>query len=468
MTTDAPALDETIARAVDHRRAGRLAEAEALYLGVLAQQPHHPGVNHALGLIALNRGRVELAAERLAKAVAAAPERARFHNSLGAAYRALGLVEEALSAFERAVALDPGDAFAHTNQGLALHALRRPGAEAAFRRALEIRPDSATARGGLGVTLSREGRHDEAIEALQAALANLPADLELRLDLARAYVAAGRNDAAAAVAEQMRPFEDAPGFPTLRLCVVLAQAGRPELAAPFLHRSLERDPADAAGAGPMLARLAAAAPPPRASDAQMQGVYAVKAKSWDRTETYFAARMVAEAVEQRLVANGSVLDLGCGTGLVGEALRPRAGRLTGVDLSPHMLARAQAKGVYDELHEAEILAFLGAFEARYDAVACAATLIHFGRLDAAFSAVARRLATGGTFALTVFPFPDPHGFGLHPKLTFAQNGIYAHGAAYVAATAAACGLSVLVLADAVHEVGADGEAVGGLLVVLGR
>ena len=40
----------------------------------------------------------------------------------------------------------------------------------------------------------------------------------------------------------------------------------------------------------------------------------------------------------------SALDLGCGTGLMGEALRERIDHLTGVDLSAAMIAKARERG----------------------------------------------------------------------------------------------------------------------------
>ena len=60
----------------------------------------------------------------------------------------------------------------------------------------------------------------------------------------------------------------------------------------------------------------------------------------------------------------AVLDLGCGTGLAGPHVRARASRLVGVDLSPKMLERAAERGIYDELAEAEVVAYPGALPAR--------------------------------------------------------------------------------------------------------
>ena len=54
----------------------------------------------------------------------------------------------------------------------------------------------------------------------------------------------------------------------------------------------------------------------------------------------------------------AILDLGCGTGLNGMGLRPRAGYLAGIDLSPRMLALAKERGIYDLLEESEIVRWL--------------------------------------------------------------------------------------------------------------
>ena len=51
-------------------------------------------------------------------------------------------------------------------------------------------------------------------------------------------------------------------------------------------------------------------------------------------------------------AKGEIIDLGCGTGLIGQALKKRRNRLTGVDISSAMLEQAGKKGVYDKLVEA--------------------------------------------------------------------------------------------------------------------
>lgn len=61
-------------------------------------------------------------------------------------------------------------------------------------------------------------------------------------------------------------------------------------------------------------------------------------------------------------------------------LKPYARSLTGVDLSPGMLAKARAREAYDRLHEDEITHFLAANVA-FDVIASADTLCYFGDLE---------------------------------------------------------------------------------------
>ena len=56
-------------------------------------------------------------------------------------------------------------------------------------------------------------------------------------------------------------------------------------------------------------------------------------------------------------ASLNVLELGCGTGLFGQLIRPLARSLGGIDLSAAMVERARERGIYDSLETAEITAW---------------------------------------------------------------------------------------------------------------
>jgi len=108
----------------------------------------------------------------------------------------------------------------------------------------------------------------------------------------------------------------------------------------------------------------------------------------------------------------AVLDLGCGTGLSGEAFAGRAARLDGVDLSPAMIERARARGIYTALSAGDIESDLG--PAQYDLVLAADTLVYLGDLGAVAARVRAALKPDGFFLFTV-EAKDGDGFELGPK-----------------------------------------------------
>ncbi|MCB1423835.1 MAG: class I SAM-dependent methyltransferase [Nitratireductor sp.] len=98
-----------------------------------------------------------------------------------------------------------------------------------------------------------------------------------------------------------------------------------------------------------------------------------------------------------LETHAAVLDVGCGTGLSGRALAA-AGYETidGCDLSPEMLSKAQATGVYRRLFEADLNhPPLDASDGQYGAAACVG-VFSFGHVQPdAIDDILRVLRPGG-------------------------------------------------------------------------
>jgi predicted TPR repeat methyltransferase len=119
----------------------------------------------------------------------------------------------------------------------------------------------------------------------------------------------------------------------------------------------------------------------------------------------------------------AILDLGCGTGLMGAALRDWASRLDGIDLSPSMVQKARERDIYDELTVADIMDWLAACERRYALVVAADTVVYLGELSALFAGVARVLSPGGHFLFTV-ETTTGDGFELGPKRRWRHSESY--------------------------------------------
>lgn len=120
------------------------------------------------------------------------------------------------------------------------------------------------------------------------------------------------------------------------------------------------------------------------------------------TQGYVAPSVTADAVVAAAGTEGEVLDAGCGTGLVGvELARRGVGTIDGVDLSPGMLARARATGVYRELREADLTETLALPDDRYDTVVCVGTLTHAHVGPSALGEFVRVIRPGGYLVATV-------------------------------------------------------------------
>ncbi|SDH81829.1 class I SAM-dependent DNA methyltransferase [Roseospirillum parvum] len=74
---------------------------------------------------------------------------------------------------------------------------------------------------------------------------------------------------------------------------------------------------------------------------------------------------------------GAVLDAGCGTGLAGQELqRHGVAPVDGLDISPEMLAKAEAKGCYRQVVAADLTKPLALPEAGYGGIVSVGTFTH--------------------------------------------------------------------------------------------
>lgn len=248
---------------------------------------------------------------------------------------------------------------------------------------------------------------------------------------------AARGDMEAAIEVLAGALELAPGWAAgwFRLGEYHQSAGSIDAAIAAWDRALAVDPADLMGAS--LKRDLARATP--LADSMPPAFVELL---FDQYAPRFEAALVGglqyrgpQILLQRLTANGftaaqSVLDLGCGTGLMGEAVRPFAGRLEGMDISARMLAEAGAKGVYDALHKRDI-ARMEMGEARYELIIAADVFAYVGALEGIIGWCRAALNAGGMLAFTV-----EAGEG---DLTLRESRRFAHGKDYIASLLAQAG-----------------------------
>ena len=386
------------------------------------------------------------------------------------ALAAKGLADEAEAAYRRSLALDPGLAEAHNNLGNVLRAQGRTvEAAGAYREALARGLDHPLVHYNLASALRELGEEDEAERRFRLALAMQPAYAEALNNRANLLRELGRFDEAAAGYRRalvLRPDWDE-AHDNLSGALYLLHENGQGAAAECHARLWLRDHPDHPVARHIGAAIAGLVAEPRASDAYVRQVFDHFADEFERKLAelgYRAPALLAEAVAAAGVAEGglAVLDAGCGTGLCAPFLRPRAGKLVGVDLSAGMLERARARGLYDQLVEAELGTFLAGHPRAFDLIVAADVLCYFGGLEAVLAAAAAALRPGGRLAFTVERLEAsdvPHRVNPH--------GRYAHAEEHVRAALAATGLAVLRHSrETLRQEG--GAPVGGLVVVAAR
>lgn len=122
-------------------------------------------------------------------------------------------------------------------------------------------------------------------------------------------------------------------------------------------------------------------------------------EEWGYTSPQMA---VALLQRYRALEGLSVLDAGCGTGLVGELL-VQAGvtQLAGIDYSSGMLSKAAEKGVYHSLSQMDLNEVLPIDSNSFDAVTCIGTFTSTHVIPEALGELVRLTRPGGVIVFTV-------------------------------------------------------------------
>ncbi len=163
----------------------------------------------------------------------------------------------------------------------------------------------------------------------------------------------------------------------------------------------------------LLAHTGAEAVPAQPAASYITRYYDNYAASYDQKLVdslhYQCPQIILAALRKHCKEKVDILDLGCGTGLCGQAVRPLAKHLEGVGLSPQMRARAQH---LNRARSRRHLPIPGAKAGRYDVIVAAGVFEHIGDPRHVFQAAFRALKDPGLFILTAETNPV-HGLSVN-------------------------------------------------------
>lgn len=293
-----------------------------------------------------------------------------------------------------------------------------------------------------------------------------------RYEYARDLWAEG--DASAAIDLLMQALERAPRFAAAWFLFgeIRERLKDREAAIDAYRQALNADPDDRHGAALRLERLGVKGARRAMSPAYVQALFDQYAPRFDQALTedlaYCGPKLMFDATFEACEAIGRerrfarAFDLGCGTGLAGQAFASRIAELEGVDLSPGMAEFARRRGCYSAVHVGDMAAFLaGQGTDGADLLIAADSLVYLDDLAPLFADAARVLQQHGLF---VFTLETHDGQSDEPGVILGEKLRYRHAPDYVRAALSAAGLTPVIQRHASTRL--DGNVpVPGLLVV---
>ncbi len=382
------------------------------------------------GLMAEKSGNAKGALEAMRKAVAMAPDWNPGLLELALLLARQNQFQEAIETAEKVAQREPKNPLVLA--GVVDIAHRAGHTEMAvrhLRRGLEMVPGDVQLLRLLAQDLSALGQHDEALEVWDGLLAQDARDPQALLGRARTLLAAGR--AAQAQPDTAALLELAPEDPVYAYYDALARGTTPP------HQPVELN------------------------RAMFDGMAEVYDQHTVRGLRYQLPKIVADRILARYPDKSlNVLDLGCGTGLLGVCLGRLDGFLIGVDVSTKMIEQAARHNVYDRFHTVNLLDALAATPAaQYEVIAALDVFIYTGELAEVIPNAHRILQPAGDFWFSCETAPEDG-----PDLVLQANGRYAHRRSHAQALCRGAGFELVEIEDRVLRYEA-GEPVQGFLVM---
>ena len=456
-------IAEEINKAVQFHVEKKLDEAEVIYKKILSFQPDHADALHLLGVVYFQNGDHVEAQKLIGKAIEIDASKPNFHNNMGNALRLSGRCDHAAISYRKALALDPISADAQANLAVALRDLQQIDdaieackkaikinptlpqpyntlgnlysdqmewgkAEEAYRRALEIQP-FPEAFNNLGNVLKDLGKLDEAVFCYQNAVSLHPEYVEAFNNLGN--VLKLLNQLGEAKEAYDRALDVNPGFAEahFNLGILFKELGNLDEAKKEYAFAAELDPSNHS-ARHMLSAFAG-------ESVEFAPLGYIE-ELFDRFAPTFEEELVNKLsyrtpdLLKNLVASDlvegfkfhNVVDLGCGTGLSGMAIKEWSGCLTGIDASKKMLVLAERKKVYDNLIQGEIYEIISSSEETFDLFFAVDVFIYIGNLTLVFDAVRKQARKNALFAFSTESYSDDEDFILQVTGRFSHSMDY--------------------------------------------
>ena len=380
---------------LEHYQNDRFEDAEQVALNLTQKYPKDVFAWKVLSAIFWQTGRRSDGIELSKKTISLSPNDDEAHSNLGVMLQEEGRLKEAEASLINAISLNSNNPKNHYNLGVILKKLGRlKDAQLSYEKAISFEPNYFTAYNNLGDIFRSLGK-------LEEAKLNFKKAISIHPDYAEAH---------------------------LNLGAVLVDMEKLEEAVLHFKKAISLKP-DYSKAKHMLAALTGktTSTAPQEYVESLFDNYALRFESSLVSNLeYKIPKILTEIIIEDSKTNsfGSIIDLGCGTGLFGEEIKKFCDSIIGIDLSKRMLDQAKKKNIYNELIKEDIVTYLSNNYFDFDYFISLDVFIYVGDLSNIFKLIKSRNKKSGKLAFSVENY-DGESFFLE------RSGRYSHSKTYI-------------------------------------
>lgn len=317
-----------------------------------------------------------------------------------------GQLQQALEEYQNLLSLLPDFPQLHFNCGLALYDQERyQEAERHYRRACTLHSEDPDIHYNRGLNFRRLNQIQDAAESFERAFRLGDHDLDTLYNLALCYQDLSEFSQAAFLYKTILTKEPDHTSTLNNYAYLCHKTGNRDKAEELYRRLLDLDPEHQA-ARHMLDSLSGVTPDTAPLE-YVEAVFDNYAEDFEQSLLEQLAYQTPKTLWQRYSTlfpqdqRDICLDLGCGTGLIGEEFSSSCRQLIGVDISQKMLTIAEEKDIYDDLIKSDIVKYLNNSQHSPDLLIAADVFTYLGDLTVVFKRCFHAAKQKGLFLFSV-------------------------------------------------------------------
>jgi len=420
-----------------YKHLNKLEESTKMFEIATEIKPDYYIVHNNLGINLLQLGKLDAATDRFKKAIAIKPDYIDAHYNLCITIVKLGQLEEAVICYEKAITIKPDFVEAHNNLGSVFKQLGQlEEAARCYERAITIKPDLVEAHYNLGYVLQKLGDLDAAVRSYKNVVA-INSEYAMKHNNKILYaIYLFTNGHIIETLDTIETLIKTDPYEALLYnmgggCYTIL--GELDKAIKYYEKALNIKP-DYAIPQHMLNALTGkeSKAPPRE---YVKNLFDDYAERFDYSLViqleYKLPFLIKELILKLNIPKKNfkrVIDIGCGTGLLGSEIRDISENLIGIDISKNMISKAKNKEIYDRLIIGDIVDILRTSKEKYDLFISLDVFIYLGELSIIFNAVRNCSYNDAIFIFSIELQEDK-------EYSLLKSGRYSHSEEYILKTA---------------------------------